>query len=77
MKGIKLLIIATALASNLYSQECVRRLFLRDSVLNANFTRRYNSCALAFKSPLCCDPDTIWVSVMSDSLDETDQTLSL
>lgn len=56
------------LASSLYSQGDIKRMFLHDTVLNADFTRRYSCCALAFKSPLCCDGDTIWVNVMSDSM---------
>ena len=65
------------LASSLYSQDGVRRMFLHDTVLNADFTRRYNAFSLAFKSPLCCDGDTIWVNVMSDSLNVDKRTFSL
>jgi hypothetical protein len=74
---IKTLIIALMLAGSLYSQDEVRRIFLHDTVLNADFTRRYSCCSLAFKSPLCCDGDTIWVNVMSDSLSVDKMTLSL
>jgi hypothetical protein len=74
---IKTLIIALMLASSLYSQDGVRRMFLHDTVLNADFTRRYNAFSLAFKSPLCCDGDTIWVNVMSDSLNVDKRTFSL
>jgi len=52
-------------------------MFLHDTVLNADFTRRYNAFSLAFKSPLCCDGDTIWINVMSDSLNVDKRTFSL
>ena len=74
---IKTLIITLMLASSLYSQDGVKRMFLHDSTIHENFTRRYNCCALAFKSPLCCDGDTIWVNVMSDSVDVNRQTLAI
>jgi len=69
MKKIKTLIIALMLASSLYSQEGINRMFLHDSTLNTDFTRRFSKYALTFKSPLCCDEDTIYVNVMSDSVD--------
>lgn len=54
---------------SLHSQEGVKRMFLHDTTLNENFTRRFSCCALTFKSPLCCDADTIYVSILSDSID--------
>jgi hypothetical protein len=71
------LIAAVLLISTGYAQQKVERLFLRDSVEHTNFTRRYSSYALAFKSPLCCDPDTIYISVLSDSVDVDRQTFAL
>ncbi len=65
----KLLILIVMLVSNLYSQEGVNRMFLHDSTIKENFTRRFSKCALTFKSPLCCDPDTIYVNILSDSID--------
>lgn len=73
----KLILIFLMLTSVLYSQNDIRRMFLHDTTKNINFTRRYNSYALAFKSPLCCDPDTIWVSTMSDSIDVNKTTFNL
>lgn len=69
MKTIKLLIISLLLVSGLYSQSNIRRMYLHDNTKNINFTRRYNSVSLSFKSPLCCDNDTIFVGVFSDSVD--------
>lgn len=66
---IKSLITLLLLSINLYSQTEVKRMFLRDNKKNIDFTRRYSSYALTFKSPLCCDEDTIHVNVMSDSVD--------
>lgn len=65
------------LVGSLHSQSDIKRIFLHDTVLNADFTRRYSCYSLAFKSPLCCDGDTIWVNVMSDSLNVGKRTLSL
>lgn len=65
------------LASSLYSQDGVKRMFLHDTIQNIDFTRRYSAYALAFKSPLCCDGDTIWVSVMSDSVGVDRYTFNL
>lgn len=66
---IKTLITSLLLVGSLYSQSDVKRMFLHDDVKNIDFTRRYSSYSLAFKSPLCCEGDTIWVSVFSDSVD--------
>lgn len=66
---IKTLITSLLLVGSLYSQSDVKRMFLHDDVKNVDFTRRYSSYSLAFKSPLCCEGDTIWVSVFSDSVD--------
>jgi hypothetical protein len=73
----KSLIAFLIFTGSLYSQKDVSRLFLRDSSLNANFTRIYSSYALTFKSPLCCDADTIYVNVLSDSIDIDKRTLHL
>lgn len=66
---IKTLITSLLLVGSLYSQSDVKRMFLHDDVKNVDFTRRYSEYSLAFKSPLCCEGDTIWVSVFSDSVD--------
>ena len=73
----KLFLFLLMLTSVLYSQNDVRRMFLHDTTKNVDFTRRYNSYALAFKSPLCCDNDTIWVSAMSDSVGVDKSTFNL
>lgn len=73
----KLLILLMILVGGLYSQEGINRMFLHDSTLNQNFTRRFSCCALTFKSPLCCDSDTIYVNVMSDSIDVDKYNLRL
>lgn len=64
----KLLTILLLVTTCLYSQNDIRRMFLHDEVLKTDFTRRYNNYALAFKSPLCCEGDTIFISAMSDSV---------
>lgn len=64
----KLLIILLAVSSLLSAQTEVKRMFLHDTAKNVDFTRRYSACALAFKSPLCCDEDTILINVFSDSI---------
>lgn len=65
----KLLILVTILVNSLYSQCEINRMFLHDTTLGENFTRRFSGQALTFKSPLCCDADTIYVSILSDSID--------
>lgn len=67
MKIITLLLLLT---TNVLSQGNVKRLFSHDSIGNIDFTRRYSYYALGFKSPLCCEGDTIWVSALSDSISE-------
>ena len=74
---LKLSIILLFLITSLYSQHDVKRMFLHDTTLNADFTRRFSCCALTFKSPLCCDADTIYVSVLSDSIDVDKYTFNL
>jgi hypothetical protein len=74
---IKTLITALMLTVSLYSQEGVGRMFLHDSTISTDFTRRYSDYALTFKTPLCCDPDTIYVNVMSDSIDVEKKTFNL
>lgn len=73
----KLSIILLFLVVSLYSQTEIKRMFLHDSTLNVDFTRRFSCCALTFKSPLCCDADTIYVNVMSDSVDVNKHTFNL
>lgn len=66
---IRSLIASLMLVGSLHSQEGVKRIFSHDTTLNENFTRRFSCYALTFKSPLCCDADTIYISVLSDSID--------
>jgi len=74
---LKLLILSLLITLTTLSQQQVKRLQLFDSLENKNFTRRYSSTALTFQSPLCCDPDTILVSVLSDSIDANRYTFHL
>lgn len=74
---IKLIITLLLLANIASSQSDVKRMFLHDSTKNVDFTRRYNSTALSFKSPLCCDDDTIYVNVLSDSINVDRFTFNL
>lgn len=67
--NIRLLITYLLIVGGLHSQSEVKRMFLHDKNKDIDFTRRYNSIALSFKSPLCCDDDTIYVNVLSDSID--------
>ena len=64
----KLLTLLLLLTTSLFSQDDIRRMTLHDNTLKTDFTRRFSNYALAFKSPLCCDGDTIFVSAMSDSV---------
>lgn len=74
---LKLLITTLLITLNLLSQQTVKRLQLFDSIENKEFTRRYSSTALAFQSPLCCESDTIFLSVLSDSIDVDRYTFHL
>ena len=65
---IKLTVILLFLVSCLHSQSDVRRIQSYDNNKKINFTQRYNEYVLAFKSPLCCDDDTIFVGIISDSI---------
>ncbi len=64
----KLTVILLLLVSCLYSQSDIRRIHSHDDSKKIDFTRRYNNYVLGFGSPLCCDGDTIFVGVMSDSV---------
>jgi len=74
---IKLLIATLILATNLFSQDRVKRMSLHDSTEHVDFTRRWSANALVFDSPLCCNTDSIYISVLSDSVNLDRSTFNL
>jgi hypothetical protein len=76
MKKI-ILIFLISLINNVYSQKDIKRIYLYDDKLDINFTRRYSEYSLGFKSPLCCEGDTIFVNVFSDSINVEKITFNL
>lgn len=77
MKTIKTIIVLLFLVCGLHSQNGLNRIHVKDSVQGIDFTRRYNSKALEFNSPLCCEEAIISVNVFSDSIDVGKSTWSL
>lgn len=63
--------------TSLYSQDAyIRRIRIHDSTANVTFTRRFSSEVLTFKSPLASN-DSIYLGIMSDSVDTNLKTLNL
>jgi len=77
MKTIKTLVASLFLVGSLYSQSDIKRIHLHDDKKNIDFTRRYSEYSLAFKSPLCCEGDTILISIFSDSVNVVTTTFNL
>lgn len=73
---MKKIILLFLLLSGICQSQIVKRIPITDSVRGIDFTRRYKSSIMEFKSPLD-DGDYISVGILSDSLDSTFMTLNL
>lgn len=73
---MKKIILLFLLLSTICQSQIVKRIPITDSVRGIDFTRRYKSSIIEFKSPLD-DGDYISVGILSDSLDSTFMTLNL